>query len=104
MAAARSRWYVDEAIPLPRLRTISHLWACAAVLASLGVAALAVDIPLARWIHDGKCPNFIQQLCALSEVFGHGIGVALILVCIAVLDPWHRYALPRILTAALGSG
>ena len=32
----------DAEIPLPRLRTISQLWTCAAVLAAMGVAALAV--------------------------------------------------------------
>ena len=96
--------YADPEIPLPRLRTISQLWTCAAVLAGIGVAALAIDAPLARWINTGHCPGFIIKLAALSEVFGHGMGVLLIVVTIAVLDPWHRYAIPRIAAAALGSG
>jgi membrane-associated phospholipid phosphatase len=96
--------HADDSIPLPRLRTISHLWACAAVLASVGVAALAVDVPLASWVQAGHCPSVVNQLCNLSDVFGHGLGVALIVVALAVLDPWHRYAIPRILAAALGSG
>ncbi len=93
----------DE-IPLPRLRTISHLWTCAAVLGGLGVAALALDVPLARWVQGGNCPNLIAKTCALAEVFGHGLGVVLLAVVIAVLDPWHRYSIPRIVAAALGSG
>jgi membrane-associated phospholipid phosphatase len=40
----------------------------------------------------------------LSEAFAHGVGVLLILVVIAVLDPVHRYAVPRVAAAALGSG
>lgn len=96
--------YSDGEIPLPRLRTISQLWTCAAVLGALGVAALALDLPLVRWIQGGNCPSFIIKLCALSEVFGHGSGVLLLVIAIAVLDPWHRYAIPRILAAALGSG
>jgi membrane-associated phospholipid phosphatase len=96
--------YPEADIPLPRLRTICHLWTCAGVLASAGVAALAFDVPLASWVQSGKCPDLIHKLCSLSEVFGHGLGVTLIVVTIAVLDPWHRYAIPRILAAGLGSG
>jgi membrane-associated phospholipid phosphatase len=97
-------WRIEPEIPLPRLRTISRLWACAAVLGAAGVAALAVDVPLAVWADRGSCPSIVQKLCGLSETFAHGAGVALVLACIAVLDPWHRYALPRIAAAALGSG
>ena len=32
--------YADIEIPPPKLRSICHLWSCAAVLASIGVAAL----------------------------------------------------------------
>ena len=96
--------YADAEIPLPRLRTISQLWSCAAVLAALGVAALAVDVPLARWIAAGQCPGMIEKICNLGELFGHGIGIGVIVALITVLDPWHRYAIPRILAASLGSG
>ena len=100
----RTNLYPDSEIPLPRLRTISHLWSCAALLGSLGVAALALDMPVAAWVNSQRCPAAIQKLCSLSELFSHGLGVCAIVVLIAVLDPWHRYAIPRILGAALGSG
>jgi len=103
LARHRDRYPQDE-IPLPKLRTISHLWTCAAVLAAVGVASLAIDTPLSTWAQSGRCPSFIQKLCSLGEVFGHGMGVVAIVVIIAVLDPWHRYAVPRILAAGLGSG
>lgn len=96
--------YADQEIPLPRLRTISQLWTLAAVLAGLGVAALALDVPLAAWIRGGNAPDIVEKVCGLAEVFGHGLGVVLIVVVIAVLDPWHRYGIPRILAAALGAG
>jgi membrane-associated phospholipid phosphatase len=96
--------YADAEIPLPRLRTISHLWTCAAVLSALGVAALAIDVPLARWAQQGIAPTVLQKICSLSEAVGHGAGVILIVVIIAILDPWHRYTIPRILAAGLGSG
>jgi membrane-associated phospholipid phosphatase len=96
--------YTQEEIPLPRLRTISHLWTCAAVLAGLGVAALALDVPLAQWVRGGNAPRIVEKLCGLSEMFGHGLGVLLIVIVIGVLDPWHRYGIPRIVAAALGAG
>ncbi|HEY2893831.1 MAG TPA: hypothetical protein VGJ16_06455, partial [Pirellulales bacterium] len=101
---ARANAYPESDIPLPRLRTIWQLWSCAALLAGVGVAAIALDAPLANWVASGRCPAFLVKLCSLSEIFSHGVGVVLILVAIAVLDPWHRYAIPRIAAAALGSG
>jgi undecaprenyl-diphosphatase len=91
-------------IPQPRLRTISHLWACAAVLAGIGVAALAIDVPLALLVQGDAAPSFLRKICGLAEIFGHGLGVLAIMAVIAVLDPWHRYALPRIAATALGAG
>lgn len=96
--------YRDTSIPLPRLRSISQLWACAAVLAGLGVASLAIDIPLARLVADDNSPTFLRKICGFAELFGHGLGVASICAVIAVLDPWHRYALPRIAVTSLGAG
>ncbi len=96
--------YRDAEIPLPRLRTISHLWTCAAVLAGIGVAALALDVTLAGWARDGVFPGAVRKICGLSELFSHGLGVVMIVIVIGVLDPWHRYAIPRILAAALGAG
>jgi membrane-associated phospholipid phosphatase len=100
----RSGAFPENEIPLPRLRTIWHLWSCAAVLASAGVAAVALDVPIASWVKNGGCPDIVEKLSGLSEVFSHGLGVVLIVIAIAVLDPWHRYAIPRIVAAALGSG
>ncbi len=96
--------YSDCEIPLPRLRTISHLWSCAAVLAAMGVAMLAIDVPLAAWFRAGYTPSMLEKVCGLAEIFGHGLGVVAIVAVIFVLDPWHRYGIPRILAASLGAG
>ncbi len=57
-------WKITPEVPLPRLRTITQLWQLAAVFGGLGVAALAVDLPLARWVAEGNCPDFVEKLCA----------------------------------------
>ena len=86
----RPHWNLQPEVPLPRLRSIFHLWSCAACLGCAGVAALAIDLPLARWVARGACPDPLEKLGNLAEVFGHGLGIALILVVIGVLDPVRR--------------
>lgn len=39
-----------------------------------------------------------------GEAFGHGVGVLMIILSAIVLDPQLRRAVPRLLTASLGSG
>ena len=37
------------------------------MLAGIGVARMAIDAPLARWINTGHCPGFIVKLAAFGE-------------------------------------
>ena len=78
---------------LPRRRLLT----IAVALACLGVLALAVDLDVARWCKAGHIPKEIMRFLNFSEVFGHGIGVATILLAAAVLDPtlMGRRAVPR---------
>lgn len=97
-------WPRNPRVPLPRLRSVWQLWTTAAVLGAAGVASLAVDLPVARWVQRGACPDWLEKLATLGETFGHGLGIVLIVLIIAVLDPGHRAAIPRILAASLGAG
>ena len=72
-----------------------------AIFAILGVAAMAVDMPLSRWFHDKNLPDGLKKLCDLSEVFGHGLGVAAILITAAVLAPQLLPRLPRVIAGAI---
>jgi membrane-associated phospholipid phosphatase len=66
--------------------------------------ALCVDCPLARWCLADRLPGDLAKLLSISEAFGHGAGVLLIVLAVHQLDPARRYALPRVLVAAFGSG
>ena len=66
----------------------------------LGCAALAIDIPLARWCKSPNLPGYIKKTFDLAEVFGHGSGVALILIAAWVLAPQVRRQLPRVICCA----
>jgi membrane-associated phospholipid phosphatase len=70
----------------------------------LGCAALTIDIPLARWFEAQKLPGFVKKVFDLAEVFGHGAGVAAILLTAWVLAPEQRRRLPRVICCAYGAG
>jgi membrane-associated phospholipid phosphatase len=74
------------------------------VLVLAGLAALSIDLPVARWFIDGRCPGALVKLCSLAEVFGHGLGVAMIIASVYVLDPAGRRFVPRIVAAVVASG
>ena len=81
-----------------------RLIAAAVALACLGGIALSVDLDVARWCKEGHVPKPLMRFFNFSEVCGHGIGVATILLAAAVLDPTlgGRRAWPRF--AGLGVG
>jgi membrane-associated phospholipid phosphatase len=86
----------------------TRLLVLAAVLAALGAVAFAVDMPLARYCHylqvEDKFPGDIKKLFNMFEVFGHGLGVFIILLTVFVLDPDRRRRVARLAAAAFGSG
>jgi membrane-associated phospholipid phosphatase len=78
------------------------LWPAA--IALLGIAALPLDLPIARWFHDGHCPSEILRWLGLSEVYAYGFGVACILLTVVILDFRRRELFPRVLAIVIGGG
>lgn len=86
---------VDQAIDQPA--SVAALLRGAALLVALGIAALAVDVPVAAWYKDGAWPEAmpgvlvkvageIRRLVTLSEVIGHTVSVFVLLGLVAALD------------------
>ena len=73
------------------------------VLGLAGVAAFAVDLPVARSFLTPALFKYRSHL-NIFEVFGHGIGALLIVWAIYLLDPGRRWAIPRVLACALAAG
>jgi membrane-associated phospholipid phosphatase len=72
------------------------------------VAALAVDLPIARtfiqWNRQKPIHAYLGYL-DIFEPFGHGLlGVSLVLFVVHQLDPSRRWAIPRVLACALTAG
>lgn len=65
----------------------SRLLAIAALLACLGGLSLGIDIDVARWCKEGNVPRGLMRFLNFSEVCGHGLGVGMILLAAAILDP-----------------
>jgi membrane-associated phospholipid phosphatase len=83
----------------------AFVWTAGAVLLlSAGFAALPIDLAVAKWCLALNCPRAIHELLVNVEPFAHGIGVALILTSIFVLDNASRWALPRVVVCVAGAG
>jgi membrane-associated phospholipid phosphatase len=78
-----------------------------AVLLLAAAAALAVDIPVAQafrgWSRSRTIYGYLEYF-DMFEMFGHGLGVAVLLVALHQLDPGRRWAIPRLLMCALAAG
>jgi len=91
---------------LSRIRiagSAADLWVPLLLLASAGLA-LSIDLPLASWFSNHQLPGDLREILTVVETFGHGIGVALILIAIWTLNPDARRFLPRLIGASLGAG
>jgi len=75
-----------------------------AVLLAGSLVALSVDSPISQWFAAGHCPGFLRECFELVEPFGNGLGVIVIVAAVAMLDPFRRAAVPRIMAASLGAG
>ena len=76
----------------------------ALILALLALPAFALDISLARYVAQVNLPGDVRDLVRISEVFAHGLGVALILITVLVLVPERRRHVLRLFACAAGSG
>jgi membrane-associated phospholipid phosphatase len=62
-------------------------------LAVLGCGLFLVDVPVAAWFRNHRLPGDLGRLIDLSEVFAHGLAVAVILAVTVSLDlAWRRAA------------
>ena len=79
-------------------------WSVILTFALAGVAALAIDLPLARLTHDHTWPKAVTEQLQRAEVFGYGVTVGVILLVVVVLDPGKTQIMPRIALMVFGAG
>ena len=71
------------------------------ILASL---LLLLDISVAKLCWEDEYPREIADVLSNAEPFGHGIGVAFVVITIAVLDPARRRWAPGVCAAGAIAG
>lgn len=82
----------------------------AAALAAAGMLLFTIDLPVARWCRSHRLPGDLARLVDLSEVFAHGLGVAVILAVTVTLDRGLRHgagaaaAVLRLVAASYAGG
>lgn len=81
-----------------------RLYLLAALLALLAPVAYAADLAVNSFCQDRGLPGDVRKLVLLAETFGHGVGVACILLTVVVLDRTRRRTLPRLVACSFGAG
>ncbi|MCE5266874.1 MAG: phosphatase PAP2 family protein [Planctomycetaceae bacterium] len=86
----------------------------AAFLLLAAIAALCADVPIATAVQGMKHeldPGVWTKACLaclnalnIFEPFGHGLGIVVVVIVLHQLDRNRRWAIPRVLACALGSG
>lgn len=68
------------------------------------VGAVFIDIPVARFFKEVRCPGLIVELLDRAEPFGHFFGAAMVLTAVVLLDPVMRRRIGWGIGATLGGG
>ena len=55
-------------------------------LVAAGLLMLPIDLPVAAWFREHRLPKELNRYLNFSEVFGHGIGVAMIMLGVFAVD------------------
>lgn len=76
----------------------------AAGLVVLSLLAFAADDWVCRELYHFPWPSEVHQLIMFGEIFGHGMGVLVLIGVVAVLDTHPRVLVPRLALCAFGSG
>lgn len=79
-------------------------WLVPALLLACAGLLLAVDLPIARFCDADDYPKEVSDVLNNAEPFGHGIGVAFVVITIAVLDARRRRWAPALCAAGALAG
>ncbi len=62
------------------------LWVASVIFVVATVMALSIDMSVAGYFRVVKLPGDLRRCVGFSEVFGHGLGVTLLILTAAILD------------------
>jgi membrane-associated phospholipid phosphatase len=70
----------------------------------LGCFAFAVDIQVSIWLPQRGLLNSLDEVLQVLESFGDAVGIVLFGVAMFLIDRHRRFAVVRVILAAIGSG
>ncbi|HLA83547.1 MAG TPA: phosphatase PAP2 family protein [Thermoguttaceae bacterium] len=79
-------------------------WMLVGLMVLVGVASLTIDARVSQWCKTHHLPSDVQAPIDWAEVFGHGTGVAILLLTVWVLDPARRRSILRVALLVLLAG
>lgn len=84
----------------------SSRWLCwlSLLLGILAAASLSVDLAVAEYWQRIRLPSDLNKAIHLAESFGHSLGVAWVLLTVAVLDPQQRRKIVPLAVMTFGAG
>lgn len=82
---------------------VVHTLSALMFLATIMAVSLA-DVPIAAHFGAHPLPASVVEMHNVAELFGHGMGVVLVIVVLLALDPARRWIIPRLAFAAWGGG
>lgn len=89
---------------LPHRKLSWRLLAVALVFSLCGLAAMGADIPISKTLREMDFPGDLAKGISLSEVFGHTLGAAAILLSVLLLAPRRRRAIGVAILITFTSG
>jgi membrane-associated phospholipid phosphatase len=104
MSPAENPWNASPGEPLGQVPDWRHIFKVTILLLWGALVALSFDAPLGILAIDEVCPRSIHEFLQTGEAFGHGLGVALILLAVWLLDVPGRKRIPRIVGVVLAAG
>jgi membrane-associated phospholipid phosphatase len=88
----------------PKILSARHCWLVSLALAGLGCLIMPWDVSLSRWVHEHPPEANLRSVFDRAETFGHGTGVVMILITIALLARPSRRQITWLAAAAFGAG
>lgn len=76
----------------------------ASSLLGLGMLSLMIDADITRLRHSQLISGDVRRIIQLSEIFGHGFGIAIAIYLMWLLAPDKRRMIPRLATCAILPG
>lgn len=96
---------IEEEVALSQTSMVWHSWFpwLPVLFFVSGIAALAIDCPLAKWCLNRHWSEYAEELFQFGESFANGLGALAFILAAFQLAPKRRWAIPRVIAIVVGA-